>query len=202
MARIARSAFGACLLSFAIGVACTSIAASETVGGQRPSGSALSISRDEQDVYEAVLASWFGEEQGRQLVNEELGPPPSTSDPEFSECVKGFNFPANANEGSRKTLVGVQFARPGIELIDGSHWNAVDPGQGLAQGKSVESAVEQGMSHSLTSFSEVAFSQSGKDALVKFGMTCGRLCGTGSTLHLHKTRARWVVLNRCGGWIS
>ena len=168
-----------------------------------PSSPAPSISPDEKAVYEAVLTSWLGAEQGPQFVNAELGPPPSPSDAEFTECAKGLDFPPNTPvQQGPKSLVGVQFNRSGIELIDGSRWSPVDPGRGIAEGKTVESAVKDGFAHSLMSFSQIVFNRTGRDAIVKFGMVCGSLCGSGSTLHLHKSGDRWVVLNRCGGWIS
>jgi len=154
-------------------------------------------------VYETVLASWLGKEKGRHLVNEELSAAPSKSDPEFDECAKGLNFaPARQGVQGKKSLAGVQFKRNGIELIDGSKWKPADPGQAIAGGESVDAAVRAGFSHALISFSQIAFSRDGKDALVKFGMVCGGLCGSGSTIHLRKSASGWAILGRCGGWIS
>jgi hypothetical protein len=118
-------------------------------------------------------------------------------------CAKGVRFQVGAPGGQReKSLIGAKFRRSGIDLIDGSTWEGADPGIGIAQGQSVESVVSDGFSHSLISFSQIAFSADRKHALVEFGMVCGSLCGSGSTLHLQKSGPRWAVLNRCGGWIS
>ena len=166
--------------------------------------SAASYSKtDEAAVYDAVLASWFGKDTSHQLVDEHLSEAPSSKDPEFKECAKGLDF-ATSSPGSAKeqTLEGVQLKTKGIELVDGSHWKPVDPGQSIANGKSVESAVSEGFSHSLMSFSQIAFSRDGKDALVKFGMTCGSLCGSGSTMRLNKKATGWVIVARCSDWIS
>lgn len=176
---------------------------SAAVDAGEPLGSAQPISRDEREVYDAILASWLGAEPGQQLVNTTLDPPPSRSDPEFAVCTKGLDFPLGASGEGRKTLVGVQFARSGITLIDGSQWKPSDPADGIAKGKSVDAAVEEGFANSLMSFSQIAFSRNGKDALVKFGMVCGSLCGSGSTVRLHKTGERWAVVEHCGGgWMS
>ena len=190
-------------LALATAMVCAWVSAGAAVAGDLPAGPALSINPDEQAVYETVLASWLGREQGRQRINQTLSPPPSTADPEVDDCARGLTFPqATAAGQGGKSLVGVQFKRKNIELVDGSGWRPADPGQGIAEGRSVASAVKDGFSHSLISFSQIAFSQNGEDALVKFGMVCGRLCGTGSTLRLHRTRGVWTVANRCGGWIS
>lgn len=158
---------------------------------------------DEIAVYDAVLASWLGKEHRHQLVDQQLSAPPSSGDAEFKECTKGLDFPgASPAIQESKSLVSVQFKTNGIELVDGSNWRPADPGQGIAKGKSVESAVDDGFSHSLISFSQIAFSRSGRDALVKFGMACGSLCGSGSTIHLSKRAAKWAIVGRCGGWIS
>jgi hypothetical protein len=162
-----------------------------------------SISSEEQAVYEAVIAYWLGKQPGRQLVSVKLGPPPTMSDPDFKECTKGLRMSATALAGQpSKSLASVHFVRTGIELIEPSRWSADDPGRGIAQGKSVEAAVKEGFSRSLISFSQIAFSENGKDALVKFRMVCGSLCGSGSTLRLHETGRRWAIVGRCENWIS
>ena len=191
-------------LSIAIGMAGVAIAAGAAFAAGQPSETAPAVSRDEIEVYDAVLASWLGDEPGRQLVNATLSPPPSTSDPEIAACTKGLDFPAGAPGGQgRKSLFGVQFARPGVEVIDGSTWKPVDPGQAIAKGESVDAAVEEGFANSLISFSQVAFSRDGSEAVVKFGMVCGSLCGSGQTLRLHKSGGHWSALKQCGGgWIS
>lgn len=191
-------------LAIVIGVVGVATAAGAALAAGQPSDAAPAISQDETAVYDAVLASWLGDEPGRQLVNATLSAPPSSSDPEFAACAKGLDFPAGASgEQGPKSLFGVQFARPGIEIIDGSTWKPVDPAQAIAKGKSVDAAVEEGFANSLISFSQVAFSRDGTDALVKFGMVCGRLCGSGSTYRLHKTGGHWSGLKECGGgWIS
>lgn len=162
-----------------------------------------SVSQEEAAVYEAMLASWLGKEQGRQLVNERLTAPPSQDDAQVKECTKGLDFPPVAPAGvTRKSLAGVRFKRGGIELIDGSQWKPADPEDAMANGKSVNAAVDEGFSKSLISFSQIAFSRNGEEALVEFSMVCGSLCGSGITAYLHKSATGWNVVNRCGNWIS
>jgi hypothetical protein len=161
------------------------------------------ISGEEQEVYEAVLSSWLGKGQAQQLVNQRLNPPPSLSSAEIQTCAKGATFrPATTDGKGGKSLVGAKFGRSDIVLIDQADWKPADPAAGIARGLSVEAAVAEGFSHSLISFSEITFSTDHKDALVEFGSVCGRLCGSGSMLHLRKTALHWTVLNRCGEWIS
>jgi hypothetical protein len=162
-----------------------------------------SISPDEIAIYETVLGSWLGKQNDPQLVSEQLSAAPSKEDPEFSDCAKGLNL-SEAAQGNRpqKSLAGVQFKRAGVQLVDGSKWKPADPGEAIANGTSVDTAVREGFSHSLISFSQIAFTRDGKDALVKLGMVCGGLCGSGSTIHLRKSAVGWEILGRCGGWIS
>lgn len=127
----------------------------------------------------------------------------SKSDPEFAACAKGQDFPSETpGEDAQRSLVGVQFARRGIELIDGSGWKPVDPGESIAKGKSVDEAVEEGFANALMSFSGITFSRDRKEAIVSFSTRCGRLCGSGSTLRMKETGGRWTVSKQCGGWVS
>lgn len=160
---------------------------------------APSVSPEERQVYEAVLKSWLGAEGGKQLINERLGPPPAMTDLDAS-CLAGARF-GKTPAGPRKTLAGVTFERAGLQLIDGDRWKPRDPEDRLSSGN-VDALVKEAFAHSLITLSQIAFSQDGRDALVDFGMVCGRLCGNGSTLRMHKSAGGWTVLRRCGGWIS
>jgi hypothetical protein len=191
-----RQFIGVVAVSAALGTGCGAVA------GQDP-GPALAVSRDEQAIYEAVLSSWLGSEHAPQMVNENLGPPPSAADPENTECVRGLRFVDNQpNQSNEKTLAGVTFSRNGIELVDGETWTPTDPEQSIQHGGPVGPALNKAISRSLISFSQVRFSADGKDAIVRFSMACGRLCGTGTTLQVHKRRGQWRIARRCGGYIS
>ncbi|MBW4329661.1 hypothetical protein KY084_02075 [Stakelama sp. CBK3Z-3] len=165
------------------------------------SGAEASI-QDQAAVYNAVLASWQGKEQGHQLVDEHLSEAPSKADAEFEECAKGLDFPAGSDARKNKSLIGIPLQAKGIEIIDGSKWAPADLGAAIANGEAVETAVKEGFSHSLISLSQITFSNDGRDALVKFGMACGSLCGSGSTIHLHKRSTGWSIVDRCGAWMS
>ena len=191
------------LIMLAFGVALASSAAAGPRDPHQRSGSVPSISPDEKAIYEVLLETWLGGAKRSQLVNVNLSPRLSKSDPEFGECTKGLSFPPPpSDEHPQKNLSGVHFSQEGIVLVEGSQWTAHDPGSAIRDGEAVGSAVERGISHSLLTFSQIAFSRDGRDALVKFGVVCGALCGTGSTIHLHKRVGRWVEVGRCGGWIS
>ena len=138
-----------------------------------------------------------------QRVNLRLGPAPSAASPDYAECAKGLRF-AKDSGGSpaERTLDDAHFHLANIELVDGETWQATDPEQGIGQGKSVEAAVNEGVSRSLVTLSQIAFSADGRDGLVSFSMVCGRLCGTGFTLQVHKSKTHWRIARRCGGYIS
>lgn len=141
-------------IAFAIGLASVSTAGCAPTASGQPSVPDSSISKDEMAVYEVVLASWLDQERGQQLVNEQLSAPPSKEDSEFGDCTKGLDFSAAPPGEGKKSLAGVHFNRNGIKLIDGSKWSPADPGQGIAEGKSVDEAVREGFSKSLISLSD------------------------------------------------
>jgi len=187
------------LLAITTGVISASVAG---FGAPSPRDAPVSgsISQDEIAIYDAVLAPWSGQNPERQFVDFNLSAPPSPADPELFPCTKGLRFSSGAQrtEG-HKSLLGVHFKRSAVELTDGSKWKPDDPGRAIANGQSVDTAVSQGFAHSLISFSQAIFTDDGKDALVKFSMVCGRLCGSFATIHLHKSRTQWKVANRCSG---
>ena len=181
------------------GLVVAGVALAAGAGATQSRDSAPSTTVDEQAIYESVLSTWLDGSHGRQMVDRRLGPPPSLSD--NAECIKGLRFSESSSEAS-KTLDASFFHLPNVELVDGAAWRADDPERSVAQGKSVDAAVKQAFAHSLFSFSQIAFSADGKDALVSFGMTCGMLCGHGSTLRMHKSNGRWKQAGDCGAWIS
>jgi hypothetical protein len=157
------------------------------------------LSRDEMAVYDAVLSSWLGKDRGPNLLDERLSAAPSDADPQIRDCTGDQHFAARQGP---KSLAGVRFARRGIELTDGSRWRPTDPLQAMARGDSVDAAVRKSFSRALMSFSQIAFSTDGDDALVAFSMTCGSLCGSGSTIRLHRSGKDWSIVRRCARWNS
>ena len=184
-----------------IAAVCFSLTAFAENLPEHGSATALNIYRDEQAIYETLLQSWLGRKHAPQLVDQRLGPPPSATD--NAECAGKLQFPepiAGATES--KTLDPAALDLPNTKLIDGEKWSPSDPEDAIRQGKTVNFAVAEGFSHSLIYFSRINFSHDRKDALVKFGMACGSLCGTGFTLRMHKSNGRWREVRRCGGYIS
>jgi hypothetical protein len=180
-------------------------AAVAIIGATDPSCPAVAgtISQDEITVYKTVLASWFDGKPERQLVDYHLDARPSARDPELLKCTKGLRFAGDTRpDQDQKSLVGGDFKGSAIDLIDGSKWNPNDPGRAIAKGKSIGTALGDGIAHSLISFSQIAFSYDDRDALVKISVVCGSLCGIGSTIHLHKSGTQWKFVNHCGGWVS
>lgn len=173
------------------------------VAASRSSDPAASVSQDQVAIYKAVLLSWLGPQHGTQLVNERLGPPPRASAAENADCVKGVQFALAPVEPSQeKTLSDAFFQADGVELIDGETWRPTDPATSIGQGHSVESSVNEAISRSLITFSQITFSATHRDALVRFGMFCGALCGNGSTIRMHKSNGKWTIAGRCAGYIA
>jgi hypothetical protein len=190
-------------LTLAVTAACLSLAVGATTVAIPDPGPATTVSPDEHAIYEAVLNSWLGPKHGIQLVNRRLGPPPAASAPDYADCAKGLSFAENpADAPKEKILDGATFHPANIELVDRDTWRATDPDKSIGQGKSIDSAVSEAFSKSLITFSQVSFSSDGKDALVQFGMVCGRLCGTGFTLQMHKSNDQWASVKHCNDYMS
>jgi len=186
-----------------VAAACLISAAGFGIGAGQTPGSTPSLSQDEQAIYAAVLTSWVASDTERQSVNQRLGPPPSASDPETADCVKGLRFPRTPDAPvAEKLLSSSTFGADAVVLVDGDTWSPSDPGPAIARGEPVNSAVDKAISRSLVSFSQITFSVDRKDALVRFSMACGRLCGTGFTLQMHKSLGVWTTGRRCGNYIS
>lgn len=169
----------------------------------RGSTDTQAISATEIAVYDAVLDSWLDKEQTRQNVDIRLKKAPPANGERIAACVGDVRFSADPVDAPEtKSLAGTKFRRQGVNLIDGSTWKPVDPSEAIARGKSVEAAVEEAFASSLISFSQIRFSADGRDALVRFSMVCGSLCGSGTTLRLHKSEAGWEVAKRCDQWVS
>jgi hypothetical protein len=194
---------GAFLINLSLAATCLSLVVASAAVSAENSGSVGSAGQDQRAIYNAVLKSWLGSKYDKQFVNERLGPAPLASAPENAECSKGIRFVQSGSDSvTEETLPATTFDDSSIELVDGRTWNATDPQQGIASGKSVASAVEEAISRSLISFSRVSFSADHKDALVNFSMACGQLCGTGSTIHLRQSKGEWKIVGRCGGYVS
>lgn len=157
------------------------------------------LSPDEIAIYDAVLASWLDGSTQTQQVAQALGPAPSRNDPALKSCGKGLIFDT---PGGGASLAGAALRTRKVELVDGARWSARDPGEAIARGTSVDAAVKAGFDHSLMSLSRIVFTADRRDALVAAGMSCGSLCGSGSTIRLHKVGGRWSIAERCSSWVS
>lgn len=178
-----------------------SMAACSPAVSDPPNIAGTSINQDELDVYDAVLSSWLKGARMPQMVAEQLNKAPTLSDAQKKSCATGLSFVAPADDRP-VTLAGVQFRKSGIKLVDAAQWKPHDPGDAIRNGRRVDAAVKEGFAHSLMRFSRVSFTPDRRDAVVEFGMTCGGLCGSGSTVHLRKQGSGWSIVARCSDWIS
>jgi hypothetical protein len=188
-----RSVPALALLAWSMTVSCRAFTAPD----------AATVKLDERAIYSTVLRSWLGSTHGPQLVNKHRVAAPSPNDPQFAECVRGVAFNDNDRQASEDGVLDANILQDtNITLVDGETWRATDPEQGMAHGQSARSAVDAAFARSLITFSQITFSANHDDALVSFGIVCGRLCGTGFTLQMHKSHGEWTVARRCAEFIS
>jgi hypothetical protein len=185
-----------------LGLACMALGAGRAMAGAGTLGAVVAVSQDERSIFETVIDSWLGPGKVKQLVDRRLSAAPSPS--ENADCAKGLRFGPEDGGSAATSLDGVRFDRPGLTLVDGESWSPDDQAltDSVHRGQFNPSDLDRAFAHSLFTLSRVRFTSDHQDALVSFSHVCGRLCGSGSTLRLHKAGGRWRIAERCGGWIS
>ncbi|OZB58740.1 MAG: hypothetical protein B7X39_16735 [Lysobacterales bacterium 14-68-21] len=153
------------------------------------------------EIYKAFLSSWRGKDKAPMNVAEGTETLSKQDLEEFSSCAGGHHEWAPA--ATNASLATQLSALPWVHFVDPAKWQAADPGDLIAKGKSVDEAVEQGFSHALLTLSTVAFDSSGEFAALKYSLVCGQLCGNGGTVLFEHTGQGWVrSRKRCSMWLS
>ena len=178
--------------------------------GDKPKVSDQSLTSEQLAVYHGLLSNWFGKEQIRINLAAVTDPPPQPDSFGYDKtCVKESDFePLQTIAAHRIRRDDLGALGPGeIRLVDPDEGSKEvsdnDPGKAIRAGKPVDSAVENGFSHALFTFSEIRFSKDHTRAVVSFSFVCGGLCGNGSTLILARQKdGTWKKVRTCGGWVS
>ncbi|QDE39788.1 hypothetical protein FIV34_11510 [Luteibacter pinisoli] len=154
-------------------------------------------------VYKAFLHHWMG--KSHQPINvarvaEPMHPTGSDGGCEGHADIEAIiKRPAERIDDLGKVL-GPDAS---IRYIDPSTWHPTDPQHLIQQGKSVDDAVNAGMSAALLTFSAIAFNERRDVAVFSFSFVCGGLCGNGGITVMRKKDGKWENDPRqCAHWIS
>lgn len=155
------------------------------------------------EIYGRFLDAWT-EKKGTLNVSAKAGLPAPETVEEFSKCLDDGSaprrwIPAKAIDDMRSRVS----ALPYVRVVDPDEWKPIDPGDRIAQGEAVESAVRSGFDHGLLTFSAITFDESHETAAFEYSFICGELCGNGAIVVFRKTQAGWMRSdNSCRHWVS
>jgi len=161
----------------------------------------VAVGADAAEIYGKFLDDWTGREKYPINVSVSAKAPSAEDLNELSNCADKITtwLPVEPIDDLTSTIGQLPYVR----LVDPDKWSPQDPGDLIARGNSVESAVASGFAHGLLTFSAIVFDSSHETAAFKYSFVCGRLCGNGGTATFKKKPNNWVKSgNQCGGWIS
>ncbi|QSX79721.1 hypothetical protein [Agrilutibacter solisilvae] len=158
---------------------------------------------DVSEIYAQFLGDWTGKDKDPLSVSLSADAPSADEMKEIAECVDNGASTHWVRPEPIADLSGLVGKLPYVRMVDPSQWSPQDPGELIARGQSIESAVESGYAHGLMTFSAITFDQSGQKAAFAYSFDCGRLCGHGGTVIFVRTQGGWVEsAKQCGAWIS
>ncbi|MGY1426535.1 hypothetical protein [Lysobacter sp. A289] len=152
------------------------------------------------EIYSAFLDSWTGKEKDPINVSIVAKAPTAEALKDFSECAHNTPWAPVEPIDDLTNIVGdIAY----VHLVDPDKWSPHDPRDLIAQGQSIESAVDSGFEQGLITFSAIAFNRSHTTAAFTYSFVCGGLCGSGSTIIFKLAPSGWVQSDKqCGGWVS
>jgi hypothetical protein len=157
------------------------------------------------EIYGQFLVDWTGHRKNPINVSLKAEAPSSKDIEAFSECAHDGRsaYPQLLPVMSLDDLTSSIGRLANVRLVDPDKWQPHDPGELIAQGQSVESAVETGFAHGLLRMSAIAFDLFHKTAAFTYSFECGALCGSGATVIFRKTPNGWIQSEKqCDFWIS
>lgn len=160
-----------------------------------------SAMQDQSEIYKVFLTQWVGTEQKPINVSRKAEPLSSDDMKDFTECAGSgtrWVLPAPASDITDQ-ISQLVYVRP----MSAETWKPQDPGDLVAHGQSVGSAVDSGFSQGLMTLSTVVFDHTRHTAGLKYSFVCGGLCGSGGTVLFKKTSHGWARSKKeCGTWRS
>lgn len=189
-----------------------SLSIPQLIGAQsaepKPKVSPDPLTSEQLAVYRAVLHGWM--DDGNSFIRLQVVTDPFPTDGAFDsrDCLKGMEMepdhPGVIHRFRNEDLSKLGSDR--IELVDPETQRKEvernDPGRTIANGMSVDDAVENGFAHGRTWVSEIRFDKTHMHAVVFYGFICGSLCGNGGTMILEKKANGWKRKSQCSSWIS
>lgn len=155
---------------------------------------------DEAEIYAAFLASWMSNRGGPLNVAVKAEAPTADALTEFSECAGGARWTRFETTINLDELLG---NLPHVHLVDPATWAPRDPGDLIAQGRSLESAVASGFSNGLLTLSAIVFDEGHTTAAFMFSFVCGELCGMQRSVVYTRRGGAWAESeNSCRTWLS
>jgi len=123
-------------------------------------------------------------------------------DGDLGGCMKTFTK-SNSRAATVHSFAEGAFADERVRLVDPKTHTISDPGEAIAQGQSVDDAVEAGFARGLLTLSEIVFDGSHTHAAFNYSFHCGRLCGHGATVVFQLRGGKWRRSKAyCGSWIN
>lgn len=160
---------------------------------------------DTNEIYRAFLSQWKGKNDAPTNVAKTVTLPTREDIAQYNECA-GDGGGRRAHWTTSTTDADLRNALaslPGVHMVDPKHWQAADPGRLIAQGQSVDTAVDTGIANGLMTLSAVSFDEARSAAMFNYSFVCGGLCGNGGTVMFQKTTTGWVrSQKRCSSWRS
>lgn len=190
-----------CKLGIVVVIACCLACADHAAASEHSPVAASDIAQ----IYERFLDGWMGKKKSPLNVALEAEAPSQTDLKEFSECAgrDGASDPHWLPAAPKYELSDSIGTLPYVRLINSEKWQPDDPGELIARGKPIESAVQSGFVHGLLTFSTIVFDESHTVAAFTYSFVCGALCGSGSAVIFRKSDAGWIKAKRqCSGWVS
>lgn len=121
---------------------------------------------------------------------------------EDKDCFHGMTF-ENIKRARKQvhTLDLALVSRQDIKLVNSMQVSAIR--QAITHGVPAATAGEMRLEANLLEISEIAFDTTRRFAAIRYGFSCGQLCGEGGTVIFDKTADGWRDSHRgCLGWIA
>jgi hypothetical protein len=167
------------------------------------------LSEDRLRVYSDFLKVWRRDTIPTLNIATDLDALDSGASSTEGNCAKDLDAEPMAKEPVHQfTLADAgKLGQSAVNLVDRDAQlkdvEKYDPAITIQRGQSVDSAVRDGYSHGLFSFSEIQFDKTHEHALLTYSFYCGQQCGNGGTVLMTKTDLGfWAISARCHQWMG